>query len=476
MAEATNRPADAPPRRFRPYREYRDSGVEWLGEIPAHWQRLALGLVTISRCDGPFGSGLKSEHYSESGIRVVRLQNIGWAEFTDLDAAYLDEAYARQLGDHSVKGEDLLIAGLGDDGHPVGRACVAPAEIEPAMVKADCFRFRLDRQRVLPRYAAFQLSAAAAAVAGCYATGATRARMNLAISTSRKIALPPLKEQEAIADFLDRETAKIDALVARKERLIELLQEKRTALITRAVTRGLNPDVPKKDSGVEWLGEIPAHWETLALGRVTISRCDGPFGSGLKSEHYSESGIRVVRLQNIGWAEFINSDTAYLNEAYARRLGDHGVKEDDILIAGLGDDGHPVGRACVAPVGIEPAMVKADCFRFRLDRQMVLPRYAAFQLSATAPAVAGSNATGATRTRMNLAASARRKIALPPLKEQQVIAIFLDRETAKVDALAVKIHQAIDQLREFRTALISTAVTGKIDVRRRAVTSCDIEL
>ena len=129
MARATDRTADAPPRRFSPYRQYRASEVEWLGEIPAHWQSLALGRVTTSRCDGPFGSGLKSEHYSESGIRVVRLQNIGWAEFADLDAAYLDEAYARQLGDHSVKGEDILIAGLGDDGHPVGRACVAPAEI-----------------------------------------------------------------------------------------------------------------------------------------------------------------------------------------------------------------------------------------------------------------------------------------------------------------------------------------------------------
>ena len=275
-------------------------------------------------------------------------------------------------------------------------------------------------------------------------------------------------EQRAIAAFLDRETAKIDGLVARKERLIELLQEKRAALITRAVTRGLDPNVLLKDSGVAWLGEIPAHWETLALSRVTISRCDGPFGSRLKSEHYSESGTRVVRLQNIGWAEFINSDAAYLDKAYARRLGDHSVKGEEILIAGLGDDGHPVGRACVAPVEIEPAMVKADCFRFRLDRQRVLPRYAAFQLSATASAVAGCQATGATRMRMNLATSARRKIALPPPKEQRTIAAFLDRETAKIDALISKIRQAIDHLKEFRTALISATVTGKIDVREEA--------
>ena len=314
----TDRIEEARLRRFRPYPAYRDSGVEWLGEIPAHWHSLALGRVTISRCDGPFGSGLKSEHYSESGIRVVRLQNIGWAKFTDLDAAYLDEAYARRLGEHSVKGEDVLIAGLGDDGHPVGRACVAPVEIEPAMVKADCFRFRLDRQRVLPRYAAFQLSATAAAVAGCYATGATRARMNLATSASRKIALPPLKDQEAIAAFLDRETAKIDGLVARKERLIELLHEKRTALITRAVTRGLDPNVPMKDSGVEWLGEIPAHWDAKRTKFAATLR-SGHTPSRQNPEYWRDCTIPWFGLADVwqirnGQVEYVHATAEKISE------------------------------------------------------------------------------------------------------------------------------------------------------------------
>jgi type I restriction enzyme S subunit len=256
-------------KRFKPYPAYEDSGVEWLGEIPAGWGCLALARVTVSRCDGPFGSGLKSEHYSGAGVRVVRLQNIAWAEFSDSDEAYIDEGYAGELGDHSVVAGDLLIAGLGDEGHPVGRACTAPEGIEPAMVKADCFRFRLDRRLLLPGFAAYQLSATASAAAGSLATGATRSRMNLTTTAARKVALPPLEEQRGIAAFLDRETARIDALVAKKERLIELLQEKRTALITQAVTKGLDPNVPMKDSGVEWLGEIPAHWEVWRLKHVS---------------------------------------------------------------------------------------------------------------------------------------------------------------------------------------------------------------
>jgi type I restriction enzyme S subunit len=277
--------------------------------------------------------------------------------------------------------------------------------------------------------------------------------------------IPSEPEQRTIAAFLDQETARIDALAAKKESLIRLLQEKRAALITRAVTKGLDPNGPMKDSGVEWLGKIPAHWDSLALSRVTLSRCDGPFGSGLKSEHYSGVGVRVIRLQNIGWTDFVDADRAYIDEEYANELGDHSVMVDDLLIAGLGDEGHPVGRACVAPAGIEPAMVKADCFRFRVDRRRVVPRFAAYQLSATAVVAVGSFTTGATRARMNLTATASRKIALPPPEEQQVIVEALDREQERYLAIVAKVHNAIDRLKEYRTALISAAVTGKIDVQ-----------
>ena len=459
MTEVTERTADAPSLRFRPYPEYRDSGVEWLGKVPIHWDVRRLKLLLQEPLQ--YGANEPAELTDPNLPRYIRITDVS-------EDGRLREDTFRSIPEdvaspYLLKHGDLLFA---RSGATVGKTF----RFEPGWGRAAhagyLIRARLKSQRCSSRFVQyFTTSRGYRDWLRRNFIQATIQNVNADRYANLEIPLPKLGEQHAIADFLDRETAKIDGLVARKERLIELLQEKRTALITRAVTRGLDPDVPMKDSGVEWLGDIPAHWETLALGRVTISRCDGPFGSGLKSEHYSESGIRVVRLQNIGWAEFINLDAAYLDEAYARRLGDHSVKGEDILIGGLGDDGHPVGRACVAPVEIEPAMVTADCFRFRLDRQRVLPRYAAFQLSATASAVAGCHATGATRTRMNLTTSASRKIALPPLREQGAIAIFLDRETAKIDALAAKVRKAIDHLKEFRTALVSAAVTGKIDVR-----------
>ena len=145
-----------------------------------------------------------------------------------------------------------------------------------------------------------------------------------------------------------------------------------------------------KDSGVEWLGEVPKHWATISLGRVTLDKCDGPFGSGLKSEHYVDAGVRVIRLQNIRRDGFDDSDEAFVDETYFRdELNGHDVRQSDVLIAGLGDDRNTVGRACVASQGIEPAMVKADCFRFRLDVGKAFPEFVAVQLTAGSVADAG---------------------------------------------------------------------------------------
>jgi type I restriction enzyme S subunit len=254
-----------------------------------------------------------------------------------------------------------------------------------------------------------------------------------------------------------------------KKKLIALLNEQKQAIIHRAVTRGLDPNARLKDSRVEWLGRVPEHWSVVPLRRVTISRCDGPFGSGLKSTHYVDSGIRVVRLQNIGHNEFKASDAAYISDEHYAALGDHSVAEGDVLIAGLGDDRHPAGRACVAPRSILPAMVKADCFRFRVDPRRIDSQFAAFHLTATAAAAAASLATGATRQRINLEATAGRAICVPPIAEQIAIRDALAEENRTASAAIRVIEHELFLLRQYRTRLISDIVTGKLDVREAAL-------
>jgi type I restriction enzyme S subunit len=278
--------------------------------------------------------------------------------------------------------------------------------------------------------------------------------------------LPPVGEQSAIATFLDRETAKIDALIAEQQRLIELLQEKRQAVISHAVTKGLNPDAPMKDSGVEWLGEVPEHWIITRLGRISTSRCDGPFGSGLKSEHYVQSGVLVVRLQNIKSSGYDSAVSAFIdNRYYSEHLGDHDVEPGDLLIAGLGDDNNYVGRACVAPDDMGSAMVKADCFRYRLASEIAAPGFIASSLNASATFHAGTLSSGSTRSRIPLSVMATREIALPPLEEQIQIISSIKSKLSEIDQLQGEAEAATVLLQERRSALISAAVIGQIDVR-----------
>jgi len=279
------------------------------------------------------------------------------------------------------------------------------------------------------------------------------------------LAVPPNFEQIAIVSFLDHMDRRIRRYIRAKQKLIKLLEEYKQVIIHQAVTRGLDPTVPLKPSGVDWLGEVPEHWEVMPLRRVTITRCDGPFGSGLKSSHYTDQGIRVVRLQNIGYAEFKNHDSAFISPLHYASLGDHTVEPGDLLIAGLGDESHPAGRACVAPSCIVPAMVKADCFRFRLFQQRLDPEFAALQLTATASNSSSILSTGATRQRMNLQVTASRLIALPPLHEQIEIVKFIIDHTSPLRLAVSCIDKEITLLREYRTCLISDVVTGKLDVR-----------
>ncbi len=433
---------------FPRYENYKDSGVEWLGEVPKHWRTLRVkNIASINMGQSP-----NSEDCNQNGEGLPFLQ--GNADFGDL---YPTPRHYCPVANKFAKESDILFSvrapvgaiNIANQIYGIGRGLCAIA------AQTNFSKGYLLHALEIIKQELFSV-----------ATGSTYEAVSVEQVNNARCISPPLPEQLAIAAFLDRETGKIDDLIQEQERLIALLKEKRQALISHAVTKGLNPDAPMKDSGVEWLGEVPEGWNVLSLGRVTLDRCDGPFGSGLKSEHYTESGVRVIRLQNIKSEGFNNSDEAFIDETYcAERLLGHDVQNSDVLIAGLGDDKNFVGRACVAPSGIEPAIVKADCFRFRLDKMRCKPTFIATQLSAGSNADAGVLSTGSTRSRIPLSVMSSRKIALPLLVEQSAIIAFLDTENAKIDALVSDAQQAVTLLKERRSALISAAVTGKIDVR-----------
>jgi type I restriction enzyme, S subunit len=395
---------------FPRYPEYKASGLEWLGEVPSHWKVSALGY----RYDVSLGKMLDEKRVTAEHLKpYLRNVDVQWGGINTVDLPMMS-FHPEESPRYSLQYGDLLVC----EGGEVGRAAIWRGGLRECFYQKAVHRLRTRSPSA--DYATFLFYVLHSAVAqGAFeALGGKATIAHLPAETFRRqrFPFPPLAEQSTIAAFLDQETAKIDALVAEQERLINLLKEKRQAVISHAVTKGLNPDAPMKDSGIGWLGEMPEHWEVKRLSRITLDRCDGPFGSGLKSEHYCDEGVRVVRLQNIRGDGFNDKDAAFIDPLYyAEGLGGgHDVIAGDLLLAGLGDDNNVVGRACVAPEGIEPAIVKADCFRFRLNRQLASTEYVALQLTAGAVFDAGILSSGSTRSRISLSTMGSRSVALPP--------------------------------------------------------------
>jgi type I restriction enzyme S subunit len=439
---------------LKPYPAYKDSGLHWLGEVPAHWEiRPAAGIFSpiCERNTGMKENTILSLSYGRIVVKPAeRLQGLVPESFETYQIV--------NPGDIVIRTTDLQ-----ND-----KTSLRTGFVHDRGIITSAYLALSASAGVLPEFGYQFLNTwdISKAIYG-YGSGL---RQNLDFSDFRRmsVSVPPITEQAAIARILAWATNRLDRAIVAKRRIIALLQEQKQAIIHRAVTRGLDPSVPLKDSRIPWLGETPEHWEIAGLGRLCIARCDGPFGSGLKSSHYTDSGIRVIRLQNIGIGEFRGGSRAYISPEHYASLGNHDVLAGDLLVAGLGDEKVPAGRACLAPPNCEPAMVKADCFRFRMKGGKNVPRFLAMQLSATAQAATACLSTGATRLRINLSATSARSVALPPLPEQEAILDHIQEETTPLSSAIIRLEEEMTLLREYRTRLIADVVTGKLDVREVA--------
>ncbi|MFZ3192894.1 MAG: restriction endonuclease subunit S, partial [Moraxellaceae bacterium] len=273
-----------------------------------------------------------------------------------------------------------------------------------------------------------------------------------------KVSCPPLTEQKAIVDFLDYETAKIDALIAEQQRLIELLKEKRQAVISHAVTKGLDPNAPMKESGVEWLGDVPEHWVKIQLGRVCKQVSDGPHFS----PKYVDDGIMFLSARNIGVDAWYLDDAKFISDEDYKEFCRRVIPErGDILYT----KGGTTGVARVVDLDM-PFQVWVHVAVLKLRLKLAVPDYVAFALNSHGCYEQAKLYThGATNQDLGLTRMVKIWLALPSVKEQSAIVSFLNAATAKIDELISHAHQGIDLLKERRSALISAAVTGKIDVR-----------
>lgn len=424
-------------RRFKPYPAYKDSGVEWLGEIPAHWEvKRVSELMTLVN-----GFPFDSEHFVRGdGVPLVRIR--------DLYATETEVNYTGLIAENAwIETGDVIIGMDGD--FNVGRWRGPRALLNQRMC---CLRARSGTNA---GFVTYLLPAPLKVINDL--TYSTTVK-HLSSNDVRKIRLgsPREPEQRAIAAFLDRETARIDALLAKKERLIALLQEQRTALITRAVTKGLDPTVPMKDSGVEWLGEIPAHWELLSLKRAAAIK----YGLGEPPQLLGD-GLPFVRATNVSRGRIVDRDMQFVDPEDVPWNRDPGLRTGDIIVV---RSGAYTGDSAIIPDKYDGAIAGYDMV---VRARRGGPRFLAWALLSryVLEAQIELESMRAAQPHLNAEELGTVAVLFPSDSEQASISAFLDQETARIDALVAKVRDAIERIKEFRTALISAGVTGKIDVR-----------
>ena len=449
-----------------PYPTYRPSGVEWLGDVPEHW-----GTVALRWCSVRYAGGTpdrNKEHYWDDGaIPWINSGAVNQKLITEPSALITDEGFAGSSAKWIPSG--ALVMALAGQGRTKGM--VAQVAIQTTCNQS--MAAIVPHERVSARYVFWLLDAQYEVIRNL-AGGEQRDGLNLEILGGLPVLLPTLHEQRVIAAFLDRETERIDALVAKKRQLIERLQEYRTALITRTVTGGLPPGAARaagldpsprlKPSGVEWLGDVPEHWEVKNLKRcvpgVTVGIVVTP------SKYYEDEGVPCLRSFNVLPQELTDTDLVYIssesNELHRKSM----IFEGDVVVV---RSGRP-GAAAVVDGRFDGANA-IDLIIIRGSQQISSEFLAyAFASSAVVHQIAVGSG-GSVQEHFNIERARQLMLVLPPAEEQAYMVDYLDREMARVGALIDRAEAGAERLQEYRTALITAAVTGKIDVRESATTS-----
>lgn len=439
---------------MKAYPEYKPSGIDWLGEIPSHWDRLPLK-YTVKNQETEFidGDWIESPYITETGVRYLTSGNVGPGFYKEQGNGFISDETFDKLHCVEVLPGDLLISRLNE---PIARTCEVPNWGYKIVTCVDNVIYRPISDIFSRRFMMYQLNSEPFWFnASGLSSGATMKRISRSKLGNIKVIVPPLKEQVVIAAYLDDVTGKVDALIAEKQKQVEDLRAYRTSLITETVTRGLNPDAPLRPSGIDWLGNIPEHWNEVKLKYVadiqtgsTPSTAIDRYWDNPTKNWFTPGDFTSFRLME---SNRKLSETAFLERAC--RV----FPKDTVLLVGIG--------ATLGKVGITTVECSANqqinAIKFNKE---VFPMYGAYVLSICRDLL-NSIANAATLPILNQEQTKSVQIPLPPFSEQKAIAEFLDEKTDKIDALIDELNKQLNELAEYKKAVISEAVTGKVDVR-----------
>ncbi len=443
---------------MKPYPAYKDSGIEWIGEVPEHWEAIRGDHLFENTRNSISKEDLNEKTVFHYSIPVVQETGNGTFE----DGSTIDS------NKYILEGGELLYSKLNPRKETI---CIS--EKSNNLIVCSTEFVVLEPQNIDLNFAYFLFKAHPTRERICSTVqSATKSHQRANPSEIYKLwhIIPKdPSEQTAIANFLDHKTAQIDAAIEKHRRLIELLQEHRAAIINEAVTKGINPNAPMKDSGIEWIGEIPGHWEQntklLYIAKdEKHSFVNGPFGSDLLTSEISKDGdVPVIYIRDIKHGFYKRERKAFVSFEKADQLAFCQVDPNDLLIAKVGD---PPGTAAIYPSSEPQGIVTQDVVRIRTKQNLVSSEYLVYLFNSDyGRSMIKTVTVESTRSRFSLGDFKNLRIILPPLEEQKEIAKYIETETTRIDEEITLAQQEIDLLEEYRQALIAEAVTGKIDVR-----------
>jgi type I restriction enzyme S subunit len=452
--------------KYKTYEKYKPSGVEWLGEVPEHWKLSRLKFIAEinpSKSEVSYlpddleVSFFPMELIGNGGLLLAKNKTIGevkqgFTYFRDGDVL------VAKITPSFENGKGAIAANL-ENG--IGFGTTEIHVIRPTKLINREFIFYLTQSHSFRGFGATQM----------YGTAGQK-RVPDWFLNDFLTSLPPIAEQKSIARFLDRETTRIDTLITKKRQLIALLQKKRDAIIHKAVTKGLGSTLSLKDSGIPWIDKIPEHWISnikflYLASEERNSFVNGPFGSDLLTSEITSEGVPVIYSGDIKNNSFLRKSNKYVIEEKADQLDFCRVDPGDLVIAKVGN---PPGDTAVYPINSPSGIITQDVVRIKLNPEIIFPEYLSLFLnSRSGRCIVGLISVESTRGRFSLGDLKGARIFIPPLEEQKRIVRSIANTLASLEKQESIIYQTIYCLEKYRQAVITAAVTGKIDVREEAV-------
>lgn len=442
---------------MRKYKSYKFSGVDWIGDIPIHWSTYRLGML------GSFSSsGIdKKSNDNEVKVRMVNytdlVQSRNHFPIQTGEKDYMVVTTPKsKLQEHKLRKGDMVFIPSSETEEDLGYSSLIDFDEDDIVYSYHIlrFQFRIEVDHYFKKY--FVNNHPVLNQFSSEGKGTTRQIIGRNVFNNVKVVLPPLSEQKQIVEYLDTKTSMIDSLIEKTQRKIELLKEKRTSIINEVVTKGLNPNVKMKDSGVEWIGEIPEHWNLIKMkqkGDVIIGLSYSPENIVDENE-----GVLVMRSSNVqnGKPSFL--DNVYVNSFIPEKIK---LKEGDILICSRNGSRNLIGKNCLITKNEEGLTFGVFMTVFRT------PFYKFIFWLLNSPVFESQSGLFLTSTINQLTVSTLENMVLPFVEdemEQEKISNYLIQETNLIDKSISVEQKRVEVLKEFRQSLISEVVTGKVKV------------